>query len=554
MEQKVAETTSERAGDRAPAQPILADPLSGIAELRQSDTEQTSARHDAALEEDLSSIATKPAEGDDERQQMTTPRARQDSLFPFLLITLPVAVSACFAVAFGWMELSALLLILVTSGLGAMILLRRHRAHLGELIGYLDKASSRPQEAPGDPPAPLGSLLTGELTGAIVETLRKGRRWHRDLAVRDAGKEAVLAALPYPLLTMSAGRRVTRANRAAQELFDSPLEGRNLITVLREPDLLAAAEAVLAGAEGRTIEFTIAGGLTRYFVAHIRRLAVTQEDETIAILALLEVTPLKRAEQLRADFVANASHELKTPLASLMGFIETLGGAARNDPEARKRFLPIMHEQSERMAHLVEDLLSLSRIELHEHTPPQGSVDVQAVLGRVTAALSITAEQRGIRLRLLCDDLPHAQGEEEELQQVFQNLVDNALKYGRANSEVTVEARLLTPEEARLHRLGRPAIGVSVIDEGEGIAREHLARLTERFYRVDTARSRALGGTGLGLAIVKHIVNRHRGRLEIKSDLGKGSVFSVYLRAAGGQPKAAEDPHPQEQRARAVGE
>ncbi len=554
MVEKSAAAPPLHGEERAPAQPILADPLSGIAELRQSDIETTSAGHDAALEKEPSSIATEPLEGDDERQQMTTPRVRQDSLFPFLLITLPVAVAACVALVFGWIEPPAMILIVLASGLAALVLLRRHRAHVAGFKAYLEQASSQPEAPLGDPPAPLGSLLTGDLAGAIAETLRKGWRRHRDLAVLDAGKEAVLAALPYPLLTLTASRQVTRANRAAQELFDSPLEGRDLISVLREPDLLTGAEAVLAGADSRSVEFTMAGGLTRCFVGHIQRLAVTQEDETIAILALLEVTALKRAEQLRADFVANASHELKTPLTSLMGFIETLGGAARNDPEARKRFLPIMQEQSERMAHLVEDLLSLSRIELHEHTPPRDSVDLPAVLHRVAAALSIKAEQRGIALRLACESLPPAQGDEEELQQVFQNLVDNALKYGRADSEVAIEARLLTPEESRLRRLGHPAIAISVIDEGEGIAREHLSRLTERFYRVDTARSRALGGTGLGLAIVKHIVSRHRGRLEIKSDLGKGSVFSVYLRAASAQASPLEELPPQDRQARAVGE
>ncbi len=278
-------------------------------------------------------------------------------------------------------------------------------------------------------------------------------------------------------------------------------------------------------------------------MAHLARLATPLFDETVAILALLDVTALKRAEQLRADFVANASHELKTPLASLMGFIETLRGPARDDSEARARFLSIMQEQGERMARLVEDLLSLSRIEMQEHSPPTQATDLGQILQRVTDALEIKAARRGMKLTLDLGSLPPVLGESEELQQVFQNLVDNAVKYGKPGTPVTVEARLLQGEEERIARLGRPAVAVAVIDQGDGIAREHLPRLTERFYRVDTARSRQMGGTGLGLAIVKHIVSRHRGRLEIDSELGKGSTFTVYLRgsakAQGSEPAPA---------------
>jgi two-component system phosphate regulon sensor histidine kinase PhoR len=229
---------------------------------------------------------------------------------------------------------------------------------------------------------------------------------------------------------------------------------------------------------------------------------------------------------MRADFIANAGHELKTPLATLIGFIETLLGPAREDVAARERFLGIMREQAQRMARLVDDLLSLSRIELNEHVAPTDRVALAPVIDEVTRGLELRAAERGIRIvRALPADLPDVQGDRDELAQIFQNLIDNAVKYGRPHSEVRVTGG--TGSGA-----ARELVRVAVADQGEGIPMEQLPRLTERFYRVDTARSRELGGTGLGLAIVKHILNRHRGRLDIASTLGEGSTLTVWLRAA----------------------
>jgi two-component system phosphate regulon sensor histidine kinase PhoR len=229
---------------------------------------------------------------------------------------------------------------------------------------------------------------------------------------------------------------------------------------------------------------------------------------------------------MRADFIANAGHELKTPLAALIGFIETLRGPARDDGAARERFLAIMHEQARRMARLVDDLLSLSRIELNEHVAPTGRIALVPVIEEVARGLELRAAERGIRIvHRLPPHLPEVQGDRDELVQVFQNLLDNAVKYARPHSEVTVSGSLGGGAMSAQVR-------VAIADQSEGIAAEHLPRLTERFYRVDTARSRELGGTGLGLAIVKHLVNRHRGRLEIASRFGRGSTFTVCLRAA----------------------
>ena len=220
-------------------------------------------------------------------------------------------------------------------------------------------------------------------------------------------------------------------------------------------------------------------------------------------------------------FVAHVSHELRTPLTSLVGFIETIQGPAKDDAEKVEHFLGIMHGQAERMRRIVADLLSLSRIELREHAPPKDRVDLGRILGNVVESLILTAGNKKMTIRLaLPPSIPSIAGDQEQLTQLFQNLIDNAIKYGREGTPITVTVSC-PPDSSRLT--------VRVADCGEGIAQQHLPRLTERFYRVDSARSRSLGGTGLGLAIVKHVVNRHRGFLEVTSEVGKGSSFIAHL-------------------------
>ena len=241
-----------------------------------------------------------------------------------------------------------------------------------------------------------------------------------------------------------------------------------------------------------------------------------------------DLTPLRRVEEMRADFVANASHELRTPLAALSGFIETLQGSARDDAKARERFLAIMQEQARRMARLIDDLLSLSRIELNAHRRPDTPVDLVPIVRQVVDGLETLARDRGVTVHIEAVRTLMVPGDRDELVRVFENLVENALKYGAAGKrvDITLDAGRRPPE-------GEPEARVGVRDYGPGIAPEHLPRLTERFYRVDVRESRAQGGTGLGLALVKHILNRHRGRLSIESMPGAGATFTVYLPTAG---------------------
>ena len=383
---------------------------------------------------------------------------------------------------------------------------------------------------PDEEPTDSGRRLTVYARAIRPAVLRLDRRWREHAARAEAqlaAAEAVIAAVPDPLIMIDRQRRIVRSNAAAAEFIGAGGQPRDLAAALRNPVLLAATDAVLRGEPVHSVEFALSGPVERVLRAHFAWIGEPALDGAAAILSLHDVTALKRSEQMRADFIANAGHELKTPLAALMGFIETLLGPAREDVAARERFLGIMREQAQRMARLVDDLLSLSRIELNEHVAPTDRIALAPVIDEVARGLELRAVERGIRIICaLPADLPEVLGDRDELTQIFQNLLDNAVKYGRPHSEIEVSGGTGGETATDLVR-------VAVADQGEGIPKEQLPRLTERFYRVDTARSRDLGGTGLGLAIVKHILNRHRGRLDIASTVGRGSTFTVWLRAAG---------------------
>lgn len=339
---------------------------------------------------------------------------------------------------------------------------------------------------------------------------------------RDSQACAVVAALPEPALLLSAAGNIITANQRVALALGPTRVGDPLSFVVRVPEVLDAVRAAAADGVPRRVEFAERIPLDRWLEAHVvpLRLHVSPERAPDAVLLTFrDLTQQRRVEQMRADFVANASHELRTPLASLSGFIETLQGPARNDTPARERFLAIMSAQARRMSRLIDDLLSLSRIELNAHVQPQTKVDLGAIIAHVCDTLSPLARDRGVELEQVREsgDL-EILGDRDELIRLFENLVENALKYGAAGKTV----------EVRLARENGTAV-VSVQDFGPGIAPEHLPRLTERFYRVDVAASRDQGGTGLGLAIVKHIVARHRGRLTVESELGRGAIFSVRL-------------------------
>jgi two-component system, OmpR family, phosphate regulon sensor histidine kinase PhoR len=340
--------------------------------------------------------------------------------------------------------------------------------------------------------------------------------------------EAALAALerlPDPCVLVNAESRVVMANPPASAFVD-PKPGRALAAQVRVAQVIEAVERVLSGGPAEDVSFSQPVPVERHFDAHVTGLPMAS-GETFALVLMRETTTAQRLERMRADFVANASHELRTPLASLTGFIETLKGPARDDPDAQGRFLDIMDVQAARMRRLIDDLLSLSRIELNEHVRPVARVDLTSVVRDVLdgAQPHISAAGAEVSFDTQGGTLTVA-GDRDELVQVVQNLVDNALKYGGRGPRVTISLARRDPD---LTMGTSPLAAVAVADNGPGIAREHLPRLTERFYRVDAKDSRERGGTGLGLAIVKHILNRHLGRLEIESTPGAGSRFTILL-------------------------
>ncbi|GLI91504.1 ATP-binding protein [Methylocystis echinoides] len=329
----------------------------------------------------------------------------------------------------------------------------------------------------------------------------------------------VIGALADPVFVIDAETHALAFNAAARQLAPALRVGEPLSRSLRSPDMLDAAMRVVAGGEAEKAAWVERLPVERWFEAHIAPVRFPG-FRTAAMISLRDLTEAHRVERMRVDFVANASHELRTPLASLLGFVETLQGPAKNDEKARDRFLSIMREQAQRMARLIDDLLSLSRIEQHMHVRPVEAIDLTVLVAHIVDTLTPMADEGGAPIALDLEPNVIVPGDHDELARVIENLVENAIKYGCAE-----EGR---PVEISLARVGASAV-FSVRDHGPGIPAEHIPRLTERFYRVDAGKSRAKGGTGLGLAIVKHILLRHRGRLAIESSLGEGSLFRVTL-------------------------
>jgi two-component system phosphate regulon sensor histidine kinase PhoR len=334
----------------------------------------------------------------------------------------------------------------------------------------------------------------------------------------EAGLKLFAEALPDPSFVLDRRGIVRHANARAVAAF-SIRPGEQLTFRLRVPDLVAAFDRVARGGPPERVEFAERVPTERWFAAWFARIDTRGGNGDFVALIIDDLSEQRRTEKIRVDFVANASHELRTPLASLAGFIETLQGPARDDQAARERFLKIMQDQATRMSRLVDDLLSLSRIEMKAHLRPSGEIDLVSILEHLTDALEPLATELGVSLEVELPSEPvMVTADRDELIQVFENLIENACKYGQSGKRVVVT---LTPPTAD----AGPA--VSVRDFGPGISEEHIPRLTERFYRVDVETSRQHRGTGLGLAIAKHIVARHHARLLIESRLGEGARFTV---------------------------
>jgi two-component system phosphate regulon sensor histidine kinase PhoR len=368
----------------------------------------------------------------------------------------------------------------------------------------------------------LGRLGPDPATGQVSPISSRGAAHPQALLI-----ESLIGGLPGAAIVLDREGRVIAFNAAASGIAPSLRRGEPALITLRMPELVDAIRRAAASRTPQRVEFFERVPLDRWFEAFVTpvKLANTGDAQAdILLMTFNDLTPLRRVEEMRADFIANASHELRTPLAALLGFIETLQGPAKNDLAARDKFLAIMQGQATRMARLIDDLLSLSRIELNAHLQPNTPLDLAPVVKQVADGLQTLARDRDVTIKVAASpDALTVLGDRDELVRALENLVENALKYGAAGKRVDITlARNQT-------RGGAPEARVAVRDYGPGIAPEHLPRLTERFYRVDVADSRAQGGTGLGLALVKHVLNRHGGRLSIESTPGEGATFIMHL-------------------------
>lgn len=337
---------------------------------------------------------------------------------------------------------------------------------------------------------------------------------------------AILNGLNEAVFVLDGEKRILLSNAAAAKLFGEGFAGLNIVRAVRHPECLAAIGSVLDGSDTAKAIITLESPLQGTYEVSVSNLGSDNPDGARAAVSFNDITHIRHAEQMRSDFVANVSHELRSPLTSMAGIIETLKGPAKGDDVATGRFLDLMENEAWRMNRLIGDLLSLSRVEADERVRPVELVDIASVVESVIDMMEpqLKKEKKAIRLDKP-QSTPPVPGDRDQLTQVIQNLIENAIKYGAAETEVVIS---ISQTPAAIGVRG-PALTVSVKDRGEGIDAIHIPRLTERFYRVDAGRSRDKGGTGLGLAIVKHIINRHRGRLQVESQPGKGSTFSVHL-------------------------
>lgn len=347
---------------------------------------------------------------------------------------------------------------------------------------------------------------------------------------------AITDALTDPIILLDQGNHLVHANQQAKAIFQINGQGQDISAIIRNPELIEAINQVTINKSAKTIKLQERVPIERHFDVNITWIAKNKDDKPALVIHFHDLTEQERLNRMRADFIANASHELRTPLASVLGCIDTLRGAAKNDAAAQEKFLSLMASQGKRMTGLIDDLLSLSRVEMDAHRQAKEKVDIIALLSNTVDSLRSLADEQNIKLNLEYDeDDLIAIGDSKELAQVFQNLIHNAIKYGQTSgatqSEVNIKISKFSaqPNNAKFGNPQSDKIHIEIEDHGIGIEPIHLPRLTERFYRVDVEQSRQKGGTGLGLAIVKHILTHHRGDLKIRSKAGEGSTFTVIL-------------------------
>lgn len=461
----------------------------------------------------------------------------------WVLIMAPIALTFGAAVFFQFVDAQVAMAGLAIIGMIMGVVCRRHMYNLDLSVQYLlDLEADSAAAEPRFDPLTFGTGFYEAMSRLRNVVAKQQQSQEGQLAL----VETVMNGLPFPLLVVSRDLEVTQANKAAHVLFERPVVGLSMPQLMRSPEILDTLEEAFETGQSAWREFQEHAGVEAIYRVHMAPLSTTEKAanaepapggrreagwEEAALVMIEDVSELRRSEQMRVDFIANASHEIRTPLTAVRGMIETIRGPAQNDLEAQKKFIGIMGEQVERLHHLVEDLMSLSRIELHEHARPSDPVELDILIPSVTRSLEWEATNQNMTFQVeIPPHLPALLGEEDEVERLISNLVTNAIKYGNAGSEVRIAAYFhARPWQLPGWRGGQSAVAIAVADRSPGIPKDHIPRLTERFYRVDAARSRNMGGTGLGLAIVKHIIQRHRGALTIESEPGQGSVFAAYF-------------------------
>ena len=464
---------------------------------------------------------------------MSQTRAEQLTFFLRIMRICSGFLVALF-ILFLWGRVSLIDAVLVT-GAGLVVcwfLLYNDQQVIHALQNYFrQKASAdNPAEATPQPDLVFSETTStsefSDLLWLVSSADQQASAAHSQLKFTNQYLHDVIHQLPLPLILLDSRGRVQEFNERASFLFDHLHQNKPIAFVIRNNELIEMITQVIEQGSGLSeTELTITRPDKRHFTVIVSSFMVEQKNRTAVMF--VDRTAAIEAEKMRTDFVANVSHELRTPLTSIMGFVETLQGPAGEDPATRQKFLSILLQQSQRMLRLVSDQLSLSKIECSDFVPETAKANLTQAVERVQTALQHQLEITGVSLNIETPSAPvFVAGAVDELIQMIQNLTENAIRYGRNGGQIDISIK---PNVAHPADPETGMISISVTDDGEGIAPEHLPRLTERFYRVDKGRSREMGGTGLGLAIVKHIVSRHRGHLEIQSAPGKGSCFTVYL-------------------------
>lgn len=445
------------------------------------------------------------------------------------IIMLAPVMMLAILVFWGNLEPGTALLAAVGIFIISIFFVRPYIANISALTNYvLDLSLDKKAEAPD-----LTFLNNiDELSEAVSKLHKSWEKRRNQLEANVAESRILIDSLPDILIMLDKDYNMIRSNSTAKAVFGGKFFEENLERIVEDENVKKMAQQVLSDKKGRDMEFFMREPFNRHYILRINRFPIYSPGGIAVIIVMHDITERKHTEQLLADFVANASHEIRTPLTSIVGLIETMQGAGKDDTAMRVEFLEVMRVQAERMSKLVKDLLSLSQIEKNIHTKPTGIINVAKIMQDVCATMEMNASEKEMKISVNAEDnIPTITGDNGEIAQVFDNLVSNAIKYGNEKTEIKINIALMEnsfSEEAALREFDK-VVAISVSNKGDGIEQKHISRLTERFYRVDSARAKKISGTGLGLAIVKHILDRHSGALKIESAIGENTTFRVLL-------------------------